>query len=226
MFFSTIYGTEVKGIVTDKHSHVDSEDGRIYNIEIEYKFNDENCDEKLTISKQEYKQYEVGSSVDVRFLPALRGITQSVKPAGEGAYKSIDLATVGFYIFFAVFWNALLSVFVLILYVAPVVNWWLLRYGAVCPGRIQHKSSHSDSDSTTYKIDYVYAPGKKSPTTFEQGVQFSSGTPGKTQVTSSTSVAHSVWLRQKEGQDICVLYSPRWPSIHCVYEFSDCEIRA
>lgn len=223
MLLSTIYGAEVKGVITDKHSHVDSEDGRVYNIEIEYKFNDENCDEKLSVSKKEYKQYEIGNIVDVRFLPAFRSFTQAVKPAGEGDYKTLEPATVAFFIFMAVFWNSIVGVFILALYVVPVVNWWLLRYGAVCPGRIQAKSSQSGSDSTTYTIDYVYAPGKRSPTTFEQGVQFSDG---RTQTTSSTNVGYNVWLRQKEGQDICVLYSPRWPKIHCVYEFADCEIKA
>lgn len=225
MFAATICGTEVKGVITDKHSHVDSEDGRVYNIEIDYKFNNEQFDEKLSVSKKEYKQYEVGEFVDVRFLPALRGMTQMVKPFGEGNYKTTDLGTIAFYLFFATFWNAIVSVFVLILYVLPVVNWWLLKFGEVCPGVVLNKSSTSDSDSTTYKADYTYAPGKKSPLSLERGSSIS-GMGGRNQVTTSGTVSHEIWQRLIEGQDICVLYSPRWPKVHCVYEFGDSEIKS
>lgn len=227
MFFSTIYGTEVKGVITDKHSHVDSEDGRVYNIEIDYKFNSEDCDEKLSVSKKEYKQYEVGQSVDVRFLPALRGMTQSVKPSSEANYKAVDLGTIAFFIFFATFWNAIVGLFVMILYVVPLVNWWLLRYGEVCPGVVLHKSSSSDSDSTTYRADYTYVPGKKSPLSLERGASLSDGgMVGKNQVKTSGTVSFEIWQRLTEGQDICVLYSERWPKVHYVYEFGDCQIKS
>lgn len=226
MLVSTICGTEVKGVVTDKHSHVDSEDGRIYNIEIDYKYNNEDFDEKLSVSKKEYKQFEVGNAVDVRFLPALRGMTQCVKPSGEGNYKTADLGTICFFIFFATFWNAIVSVFVMILYVAPLVNWWLFRFGAVCPGVVLHKSSNSDSDGTTYHADYTYAPGKKAPLSLERGSTIcEGGMAGKNQVKTTGAVPSDIWQHLIEGQDICVLYSPRWPKVHCVYEFSDCELK-
>ncbi len=210
MLITNVYGTELKATVTDKVSYRDSEGDRAFKVAYKYTWNNKEQEEESGLNRREFKQYNVGDPINVRFFALAPDYTRTIRPV-RGEYAQPDLATVAFYAFFALFWNGILSVFVLLLYIVPAVNWYLLRFGSVCEGVIVDKKTDRDDDGKRYFVEYAFRPGRKAQLT-------------SSDQRSTTSTDAIMWDTYSVGDPVCVLYSRTWPKAHLVFEFSGNEL--
>jgi len=217
-----LWGTDVNATVFDKFTFNDAEDGRVNKIAIRYKYDGKTFVDKESVGYLEYESFNVGDPVVVRFLPPpLKEYTHQFRRPGE-AVKLPDLGSIAFFAFFAIFWNLICGVFVAILYVWPVVNWWLLRWGAVSQCLVTKKSSYSDSDGDKHlSVQYTFIPGRKL-------ADFDSLSRGdrERQVSSKTSVNRELFEQVQEGDVLNVVHTRRWPSVNTVFEFSDVDLES
>lgn len=214
MLYSTTFGAEAHGFVIDKFTYKDDEDGRIYKIDVDYKWEHKTMSHKFPVDRESYNSFSDGDAIDVRFLPAFREWTLEMKSAKDAEYEKPDIQAVLFIGFFTICWNGIVGIFVMVLYVWPLVEWWLLRFGKPTIGVVVNKSHHSDSDSSTHTIEYAYDPNSKEVSPFNR----------KEQVNTSTGVTAEVYAKVQSGDRITVLHLKRWPHINTVFEFSGLEL--
>lgn len=225
MGMAAISGEEVKAIVSDKVSYRDSDGDKRYKLEVDYIYANKDCYEKFQVDREKFALIKRGETVYVRFLPAAREWTQQVRQDGT-VYDVPSLSTVAFFVFFALFWNAIVSVFFVVLYVAPVLNWWLLRYGVPAPAQMVGKSIDSTSDDgDRYRVEYSFTQGKKQASISSQ-LTVEPFKPGKSKnaVTSSTLTGRNLWESLNPGDKLCVLYLPAYPKVNLCLELSEYEL--
>jgi hypothetical protein len=210
------FGTDAPASIIDKSSRLDEESGRILELEMAYDWAGEKNYKKFSVNRTQYEMHKVGDQVDMHFLPALRDMTLQWKEKGSGVSLP-DIQTVLFFGFFAIFWNAVVSVFVLILYVAPVVEWYLLRFGSIGCGQVTGKETEMGSESTTYKVMYNFEAGGKSNSNHLHLNRYDS------KIQSTTTVSKQVFDSTSEGESIIVAYSARHPKVNNVVDFSGYE---
>ena len=210
-------------MVLEKVTGRDSGGDRYYKIEYEYDWNNKHHTETSGVGKQKYEKLEEGDSVMVRFLPAMREWTQQLGNPDK-TYDYPDWTMVLFYIFVTIFWNTIAGLFFMILYVAPFLNWWLLRFGSTSLGVIEEKYSERDSDGDKkFKFSYVFEPGKKLTASQELTTDrfYSRSSRALTgEATTSQFTAHKF----SKGDPVCVLYSTLWPRINMALELSGYEL--
>lgn len=223
---TSIVGVETPAVLTDKAKGRDSDGDRYYKLEYEYRWNDQKYSKNLSVDNAKYSKFKIGDDTRVRFLPGIfRDQTQQLQNPDK-SYDGITITSLIFYLFFMLFWNGIVSVFVFILYIAPFLEWWLLRYGSVCIGTIDKKLVEHDSDGDErFVCAYSFIPGKKKPSSYPVlQDNHSRKRKHKKLIERSTTVNRILYRRLEKDDQVCVLYSPAWPSINMALELSDYEL--
>jgi hypothetical protein len=138
-------------------------------------------------------------SIEIRSINVLgRHFEEAIMP-GE-----TRLGRIGFYLLFGLFWNAIVSVFVYVLWIAPWRTKQLYRWGKPVPGRILSKRISSGED-TTYYLDFEFIQ------------------PQFGRLQTKQSVSSQRYSAASEGQLVTVLCHPqkKWPVV--IYEYGDFE---
>src|SRR6267142_479197 len=182
-----------------------SDEGTYYHIKYEYDAHGVHHGGERTCSGSEYdaigdpRRAQPPPPIQIRSIFVLgRDFHEALLP-GESGLRSI-----GFFLIFALFWNAVLSLFVYFLWIAPWRTRQLYRWGAPVPGRILSKRISSGED-TTYYLDYEF-------------IQPKFGVLRKQQ-----SVSSDRFNQANEGQLVTVLCHPRKKSPAVIYEYGDFE---
>lgn len=222
----TLYGVEVPATVVDRIKYRDSDGDKHYKLEIEYDYQGKGYFEDIGLNRKQYRNYKVGEKIYVHFLPLARSYTQEVRAQGT-TYEAPEIQTIAFYLFFASFWNCIVGLFFFIMYIAPVIEWWLLRYGRVSTGLVKGKRIDNSGDNTRYEIEYVFTPGKRASSvssylTDHNSVKFQTSTRHSRKGLAVVS-KHS-YDRINNGDKLSVLYLPTFPKINMTLELSEYEL--
>jgi hypothetical protein len=119
---------------------------------------------------------------------------------------------VGQFLFIALFWNGILSVFVTLAWVAPIRRYLLVRNGSVTEGTIVSKRERSGK-GMTYYVKFRFR-NPEDGTEIEREMTL----PGK-----------AAYDAAQHGRPVTVIYSPQNPRRAVIYEFcgyqaSDTEV--
>jgi hypothetical protein len=106
--------------------------------------------------------------------------------------------------FWALFWNAIMSVFLYVAWVAPIRSRNLVRFGEPVGGQITGKNTIRGK-STTYRLNYEFIP-------------LGDHQPRKGSIAVNTQ---RLFDQATEGQNVTVLYDPNRPGRNVAYEFGD-----
>jgi hypothetical protein len=106
--------------------------------------------------------------------------------------------------FWALFWNAIMSVFLYAAWVVPIRSRNLVRFGDPVGGQITG-TSIIRGKSTTYRLNYEFVP-------------IGDHQPCKGSIAVNTK---RLFDRAAEGQNVTVLYDPNRPGRNVAYEFGD-----
>ena len=114
------------------------------------------------------------------------------------------LGRLGAFLFFAGFWNGIMSVFLYGLWVAPYRQKQLVALGAATSGRVVGKRTHQRK-SVTYYVSYAFE------TAAGEAVQ------------GEMTTSRAGWLKAEDGQVVTVIYWPEKPSRSTVQGLGDYE---
>ena len=205
-----LLGSDVTGRVTGKGPGTDSDGDRTWNIQYAYAVDGDERTGEVSVSKSVYDATPIGREFPVRVLAGIPGWLDYPRVPGRGWWAVLFLPLL------ALFWNGVLSIFVWMAWVAPWRKWRLLRHGTEARGKITAKDNDKDSDGPTYKLRYQY----RTPV------------PGEAYSVSPTLQTHEgqvtvTALQYNEaaaGGALTVLYDPRKPSRHLVYEYTNYSV--
>ena len=153
-----------------------------------------------TLDAPEKVEAEPPPTVRVRHLGVGRLRYASALPPGAGMWSSL-----GFILVFAVFWNAILSVFVILLWIMPWRSRRLYKWGKATRGRITGKRSRA-STPRGHKLEYEFA------------------LPGGRKASGRMGVASAMdWSQASVGEAVTVLYLGRNGRSSVIYEYGDYE---
>jgi len=176
-----------------------------YHIKYEYDVNGVHRSGERSCSQSEYdaiadpSRTQPPPSIEIRGLNIAGRYFHEAMLPDESRWGKI-----GFFMFFALFWNGVLSVFVYILWIAPWREKRLYRWGTPVPGRIYGKHTRSGK-STSYYLDYEF-------------IQPQLGMLRKRQ-----SVPSERYYKAHEGQLVTVLCYPHKTRTTVIYEYGDFE---
>jgi hypothetical protein len=140
--------------------------------------------------------YPEGGPILVRVSPILPGIDSRI--VAPGAAGPSELAFVWL---FAIFWNAILSIFVYMLIVVPILSYQIYRRGEVGVATIVDLTTKTSRDSqgrtdTSYVLTYEYTPVGPD------------GMAGAL-VRDTQNASQREWDKEQIGDDVTVLYWKR-----------------
>jgi hypothetical protein len=138
---------ETRGIVTGKRVVDDSDSGNTYYVNYEFDAEGRLISDRVSVSWEEYNQYEQGQPVDVRYVqgePAISTIT--------GSYNGLDL---NFLLFFTVCWNGFSWPLFIITLVASRRRGQLFREGRVIAGEVLASKGERDGDGD-FQLELEY----------------------------------------------------------------------
>jgi Protein of unknown function (DUF3592) len=162
-------------------------------------------------------QYEATVSLDANQYAALRegqAITVKVYAPGVdfGHWPGVPgysaFGAIGGTVFAALFWNAIMSVFVYMLYVRPWRLRQLVRWGWPTEGIVRHVHRYMNKGTKMVQVRYEYVVP---PDAVQSGGVFT----GKTSGTGPAAEAFHV------GSIVTVLYDPRRPKRNLLYALAD-----
>jgi hypothetical protein len=201
---TAFFGTDIEARVTKAYT-TRGKNRTIYNLDYTFSAGGHNYTKSDTVSQNTYSTanrfsdiQEGTAKVKVRFFQAgpfhYHICTQDSSPGSR----------IGLMLFFALFWNAILSVFVYLLWISPLRDRRLLHSGEAIGGVIVSNRINPGRKSTTYKATFRF----NHPITGEE-IQCEITLPGREQFEAAI-----------EGRTITVIYSPRKPRRALVYELS------
>ena len=196
------FGERHEGRIVKKWT-TSGEDGTIYHIGYEYDADGMHRTGDRTCSRSQYNALndpapnQTPQGIEVRSFHLLGRHWHEALLPGESGLKRI-----GFYAFFALFWNGVVSVFVYLFWIGPWRQRQLYRWGTPVPGRIASKRTES-GENTTYYLDYEF-------------IQPQLGMQRKKQ-----SVTSDRFSQAGVGQLVTVLCYPNKTAPSEIYEFGD-----
>jgi hypothetical protein len=201
-FVVWFFGTDVTGRIVS----LDVSQGKkstYYNVHFAYTIDGIDYTENTTVPSDIYETLQVGQPYPVRIFSPIPG--WMAQPRGPGSSPPLGL------LFFALGWNAFLSMFLWIAWVAPLRLRSLLRHGRVTRGVVLAKEMRPGK-STTYVIRYSY----QVPLDEESYISSKPET-----LEREMSVQREEYAAATIGQPVTVIYHPRRPRRSVIYEFSE-----
>jgi len=199
---SPLAGHEVPGVVTSSRSVRGK--GNNYSCHIEYSYQiggetlaDSGSVPMGVLSSPPAACRRAGEELRV-WQVALGPLRSSHPYAGESPWAPLLPMA-----FFCTFWNAIVSIFLFNFWVKPLRNRWLVRNGAVAPGRVLSRRS-VQGKGARFIVEYEF--------TAEAGVV----RRGEMDVSTE-----ALWNTVSDGQPVTVLYSPDNHKFSLIYECCD-----
>ncbi len=150
-----------------------------------------------------YADLEVGAPVLVQYAPLLPGMV-----AGVALPARSRLWNLGFWAPFALFWDAIVSIFLYLLVVLPLRARWLHCHGKAGVARIVRKEVSKRDDSTSYFLCYDFTPESMRPAA----------------VSDKIAVELAEWNTVQIGDETTILYDPSRPHRRLLYPYGGFEI--
>jgi hypothetical protein len=197
-----LFGQFVPGWITGREIRPTSrnKEGYYYTVHYAYSVDGRRYTDKRTVSREAYERLEEGTRVEVKTL-RLGPWSQAMLllPGSSPWSRFLPIALI------ALFWDGILSFFVWLLYVLPLVYRWLVIYGQPAPGRVTERSKRTGR-TTSYYLHYQFTPEGWQP------------------VKSKMEVRREAWETTPKGALVTVLHSPRNPRWNVLYCFADYHV--
>jgi hypothetical protein len=207
LLFWSLFGTDLKAVVTDTSTSHSSKGGTTYSIKYEFKVGDQTHSGSDGVSQALYEKYkgqdDPRPEVTVRFF-AIGPLDHAELLTGKSKWGSL-----GFMTLWTGFWNSITGIFVYMLWIRPLQVRKLYKYGEATDGTLIGKRVSRGKKSTTYYATYTF----RHPQT---------GTEIKREITVWNTAAWNVLM---EGQEITVLYDPQKPARSTIYELGGYEVK-
>lgn len=179
-----------------------------YNLQYRYNANGSEYTKSDTVGQNTYQKLTQSGKIK-------EGLTTfRVRYVGQGSmhfHVLIENGSTwilfGSMLFFVLFWNGVLSVFVYIAWVVPLHTRWLVRHGAVTVGKIVSRRTQRGKGTRYYATYRFREP--VSGQDFEREMQLPK---------------ESLYWVAEKGMEVTVLYNPLKPKRSLVYEL--CGYRA
>jgi len=197
-------GTDLAATVTGAHTSRGHKGGISYQIDYRYRIGARDYTHSGGVSAETYAA--VGHPRDLEGPPAtvrVRHLTIGPWNYGVLTQERTAWKAAGGLLVFAVFWCAILSIFVYLIWVIPIRNRLLVRNGQTTTGTIV-KSRVNRGKSTSYYATFRF----QDPATGRE-IEREMTLPGKEQY-------EAAWA----GKAVTVVYSPRHPKRALAYELS------
>ena len=229
-----LIGPTVPGFITGRSSVRSSKGGPSYFLHYTYRVGADAHAAKYQVDSSDYSQVPDGTSIGVKVSPFTPEHGSMLLVPGRAPWKEVAPR-----VFFALFWNGILSVFYWALYVQP----WLLRSlvikGIPVEGTIVGKDV-IHGKSTAYRLYYDYRPMTTVQSTPAPSMSMSLPTNSNAWDSSSAlsdNTVREAALSKGEmdvrledyeavniGDKFTVLYAPNRPQRSVIYRFADYEV--
>jgi hypothetical protein len=185
--------------ITDKREDYDSESGSHYRVFFTFRVGERTYRARDEVECAAFGTFSVGNRVRVHYLPLTPGWHAFLEQ--ETTFPS----RVRFHWGFTLFWNAILSVFIVPVCLALRRARALVRFGTPVVGTIVEKSTQSQEDSTRYLLRYVFEAEDHGG--------------GRRRMEKEETVSQEEWDGIREGEELTVLYMPGRPDQSGLYRF-------
>jgi hypothetical protein len=203
-----LFGTDVAGEVTQTHQGR-SKSGPTYEVRYTFRIDETSYEASSSVNAAEFAALLEGTVVAVRVIPFLPHARPQLVAAGTNGHW----AETGGLVFFATFWNGIMSVALWSLYIAPWRLRGLVRHGTPTLGRITDKNIQHGKKQTTYVVNYEY----EVPRQDDEGLATDAieTLQGKMNVRSQDYGLISIL------DQATVLYDPKRPGRSVLYPYGD-----
>jgi hypothetical protein len=207
---SALFGTDLEATVTRAYTEPTRKGGTIYYINYQYSAGGRVFTNSESVGAATYAAASRPNEAEGR------PTTVRVRVLQLGPIHDQQLATgrrsawrhAGEFLFAALFWNGILSVFVNLAWVSPIRRFLLVRNGNATEGTIVSKRERSGK-GTTYYAKFRF----RNP---ENGVEI------EREMTLPGQAAYDM---VQAGRPVTVIYAPEKPRRAVIYEFSGYEVR-
>ena len=201
------FGTDVTALVTNAHTSRGSKGSTNYSLDYRYRIGGTEYTHSSSVGARTYSSCAPAGRLHDAEGPVAR---LHVRHLGFGPWHyqavveegSLWKIAGGMFLM-ALFWNGIVSVFVYVLWVAPIRNRRLIRSGETTAGKVL-KTRISRGKSTSYYATF----GFTDPATGQE-IQREMSLPGRPQYNQACAV-----------QSVTVIYDPRHPRHALAYELS------
>jgi len=196
-----VAGVITPAVITQRETQSD-EDGRSYHVDFTYTYNGVAYNGGCNVRQGIYDTIEIGSKAQVEILPIAPSYSPRLfTPPGNYQFESF-----GFLLFFTLFWNGVIGVFVWGLFVWPVMVKRIYEQGIPTIAMIVDKTTSSGEDSTSYIIKYEFTP---------VDIHGREGSVIKGQET----IPEDEWKKFHIGDQGTILYLPNRPRMNVFYQY-------
>ncbi len=203
-----LFGTDTTATVTKAYTSTSSKGSVSYHLEYVYQAGGRDHTKSQSVSRATYDAIRppgelegTPSSIRVRYL-RLGSWSDQVLLENGGAWRRM-----GGLLFFALFWNGILSVFLYLAWVKPIRQRLLVKYGDVTAGTIL-SSRKRQGKSISYYVTFRF----RNP---ETGADLEREVDIQGEAHYQSAV---------EGRKVTVIYSPRNPKRALIYELSPYQV--
>ena len=204
-----VAGHDIEGTATQLSRSHSRKNGDSYTLAYTYKLNGTTKSSTRSITDAQFAQLLGGERprtdratvhIPIRVRTAGVGPWVYAEPIldGDEQWRSFALLVVG-----ALFWNAILSIFVWFAWISPWRTRRLYRMGTPVEGKITGKGMHSTKRTTFYDLGY----------------EFTAADVGHVKATQT--VRRWLWTSAERGQEVTVLYWPGKKKPSIIYEYGD-----
>lgn len=148
-----LLGQTVQARVTNYTSHRGSKGSMTYHVEYLYNWHDGPHTASAQVNASEYRSVPVGALMPVRIMPFTPGLGSVPQLPGFSPGKKL-----GFHWLFALFWNGIVGVFWLIIFVLPRRERALVQRGLAVRGQVIEKERVTSNKRPAWKVRYAFLP--------------------------------------------------------------------
>ncbi|HEX3151123.1 MAG TPA: DUF3592 domain-containing protein [Gemmataceae bacterium] len=201
-----LFGEEYTTHIVRKTETKGAKGGMHYAFECEFDVDGNVHMIRIPVDKETYAAMKVDDSIDIRALGSSPDRGQWIRLEGRSPLKEA-LDPWGS----ALFWNAIVAIFVWIFYVAPIRMWFLVRNGVPTPGVVLSVREIHGKSGKSYVIRYKYT------------VSDAFGLPGE-EFIGTMSSTKSTAACAREGDQVTVLYYPSKPKRSLMYKYAGYKV--
>jgi len=196
----SLMGTTISADVSGKQVEDDSESGTSYRVYLDYRVGGEFESSSSKVSSSDYARLYEDQHVTIKILPLLPDKSPEIVGASAERWS-----TVKFFWGITLFWNAIVSVFLHLIFVRSLLTRKILVHGIATVGEISKKTRSESDGHTNYLLHYRFDPA---------------GSNGATSQIATTTVTEAESSCVDVGDQVTVLYLPDKPNWSAIYPFS------
>jgi hypothetical protein len=201
-----IFGDDVPGVVTSLNTSRGKRGALNYHVHYSYAVGGANYSDSDSVKSDEYNSTRVGQPCTVRVLASLPWALPQ-RQSSKNPWLMLPLFLVA-----ALFWNAILCVFLWVAWIGPWQIRRLLKYGVPVAGQVKSKTqTRGSKGSMIYQIEYVYQPT----------VDDQPGDASNQLLNKKMTISAKDFISAQQEQVVTVLFDPKKPKRSIVYDFAD-----